>query len=524
MYSWFWSAQIVEQGAESACLFNSNGCPILSVVFSSTTFLFLFLPLVISSYYLAGATRWRNLVLLGASLFFYAWGEGVYLGLMLLSIGFNYWGGLALGGTLPGPRRRLLLAGTVGFNLLLLGGFKYANFAVDSLNQLLSLVALAPPGLQPSQLSVIHLPAIQLQPIHLPIGISFFTFQAISYLVDVSRGQARAQRSLLDCGLYIALFPQLIAGPIVRYHDIARQLRHRSHTSIRFAGGALLFLTGLAKKMLLANPMAGVADQVFGLPTTELTPLLAWSGSFAYTLQIYFDFSGYSDMAIGLGRLFGFELLINFNYPYTARSFREFWQRWHISLSRWFRDYLYIPLGGNRRGPGRTGLNLLLVFLLCGLWHGASVNFIIWGLLHGCFLVTERGRLGRLIAGWWRPCQHLYLLAGVLLSWVFFRGNDLSHSLGFLQAMAGFGSGVPWLHPLGLFWNKATILAALVGIVAATPLAGKVHQGVLRSHGESRNGRALLCLAQACWGFFLLTGCAMELAAGTHNPFIYFRF
>ena len=479
------------------------------MVFSSTLFLFLFLPVVITGYYLSPGIRMRNIFLLFASLFFYAWGENFYLLLMLASIALNYLCGILIEHCRADRAAKRILAVGIISNLALLGAFKYTNFITDTLNQLL-----LPLGLSP----------LSIGPVHLPIGISFFTFQAISYIIDVYRREAPIQHNPLDCGLYIALFPQLIAGPIVRYHDIAKQLLHRSHTSARFYNGILLFIVGLGKKMLLANPMGAVADSIFGIPAGEVTPLLAWSGAFAYSLQIYFDFSGYSDMAIGLGRLFGFELLINFHYPYIASSFRDFWQRWHISLSSWFRDYLYIPLGGSRCGTVRTGINLFLVFSLCGLWHGASWNFILWGLVHGTFLVLERGILGTILNKCWRPFRHLYLLIGIMVTWVLFRADNLPASLQFLKAMAGIADSAPLLHPMELYWTKHKLLVCFTGILAATPLFYRLHKYLYSEYAHLRTGRIALYSIQISCSALIFWLCAMELAAGTHNPFIYFRF
>ena len=345
------------------------------MVFSSTIFLFFFLPLTLLAYFVVGP-RGRNLILLAASLLFYAWGETVYLLVMLFSIAANYLFGLLIDRARErGSRGGTAFALAVATNLGLLGFFKYANFFVDNLNQVLPVLGLAP---------------MDIGRVHLPIGISFFTFQALSYIIDLYRNETAVQRSLLNFALYKALFPQLIAGPIVRYRDVAREIEQRTVSLDDFASGVQRFIIGLGKKVLIANVMGRAADTIFATPAETLPATLAWTGSIAFMLQIYFDFSGYSDMAIGLGRMFGFHFLENFNYPYIARSVREFWRRWHISLSTWFRDYLYIPLGGNRHGPVRTGANLLLVFLLCGLWHGASWTFLIWGVYHGIFLVLER--------------------------------------------------------------------------------------------------------------------------------------
>ena len=479
------------------------------MIFSSTVFLFIFLPVVLTGYYLTPTIRLRNIFLLIASLFFYAWGEGLYLLVMLVSICINYASGLLIDSFSAAHKRKAALAVGICGNLLLLGFFKYVNFFAGAANTLL-----AAWGSEP----------LELAPVHLPIGISFFTFQAISYLVDVYRGSARVQANPMDCGLYIALFPQLIAGPIVRYHDICRQIITRRHTSKIFVSGVSLFIIGLSKKLVIANHMGFVADQIFALKTDELSALVVWSGAFAYTLQIYFDFSGYSDMAIGLGRMFGFELRLNFNYPYISRSFREFWQRWHISLSRWFRDYLYIPLGGNRHGSFRTGVNLFIVFFLCGLWHGAGWNFILWGLLHGLFLVAERGRFGTIVRCWYKPVQHCYLLVCVMITWVIFRTETLAEAFGYLQAMFDLTGVTSVLFPVGLFWSPFEGVIALIGIITATPLmswCSKRFSALLSAHAF---GRGVLCLGRVVAAFSLLLLCSMELAAGTHNPFIYFRF
>ena len=480
------------------------------MVFSSTVFLFLFLPIVLTGYYLIPISRLRNIFLLGCSLFFYAWGEGIYIVLMLVSIGMNYSGTLILTGYRGHARARFVLVLLICANLLLLGAFKYANFAADNVNVIFG---------------SLHVPQLALPVIHLPIGISFFTFQAMSYVIDVYRNDAKVQYNPLDCGLYIALFPQLIAGPIVRYHDIADQLTERFHTLERFTSGVKPFTLGLGKKMLIANPMGLIADQIFALPHAELSAPLAWSGVAAYTLQIFFDFSGYSDMAIGLGRLFGFEFPINFNYPYIARSFRDFWRRWHISLSSWFRDYLYIPLGGNRLGPYRTCCNLFLVFFLCGLWHGANWNFIIWGMMHGIFMVLERGAWGRILATLWLPVRHLYVMLGVMVGWVIFRSNDLDSAISYLNAMFGLAAASVDLQPLGLYWSRYTVVVFVIGVGLCLPLYPLVEKGILMI-GRKREGwiQSLLSMTNIVVIIAILLASAMELAVATHNPFIYFRF
>ncbi len=471
------------------------------MVFSSSVFLFLFLPIVLAAYWLTPKAG-RNALLLLASLFFYAWGEGFFVAVMLVSLICNYLGGLLIDGLAQPRARKLALTLTIGANLALLGSFKYANFIADNLDHALVALGLAP---------------IALDPVHLPIGISFFTFQAMSYVIDVYRGDAQVQRNPINSALYIALFPQLIAGPIVRYHDIARQLVDRTVKRELFASGVTLFVVGLGKKMLIANPLGAVADSVFALSGPELSPAIAWLGIVCYSFQIYFDFSGYSDMAIGLGRMLGFRFLINFDYPYIARSMREFWRRWHISLSRWFRDYLYLPLGGSRGGPWRTYRNLLLVFLLCGLWHGASWNFVIWGLIHGTFLVLERSPLGSALARAWSPLRHAYVLLVVLLAWVFFRADDLGHALSYLDIMFGGGERTWMQHHLALYFDAEVGFTLAVAAIGSTPL-----WPWLRTRVSERGPAADYALVAAL--ALIVVGAAMHLAVGTHNPFIYFRF
>src|SRR3984885_2963708 len=344
------------------------------MVFCSLIFLFAFLPIVLAGYFLLRTTFTRNIFLLLASLCFYAWGEIRFVWIMLASIVANYVLAMLIEDSKTEDKKKLLLALTVAVNLGILGFFKYSGWIVQNLNNVLT--------------SLNHAPIV-FKGVALPLGISFFTFHALSYVIDVYRKQAKAQRNPVNLALYISLFPQLVAGPIIRYHDVCDQLIARTVNVDKFAEGVRRFVTGLGKKMLIANMVAGPADKIFALSATQITPELAWLGALCYTLQIYFDFSGYSDMAIGLGLMFGFRFLENFNFPYVSRSITEFWRRWHISLSTWFRDYLYIPLGGNRVPPWRVYTNLVIVFFLCGLWHGASLNFIIWGLLHGLFLALE---------------------------------------------------------------------------------------------------------------------------------------
>ena len=453
------------------------------MVFSSLTFLCLFLPLTLGLYYLC-PRRGRNAVLLAASLVFYAWGEPKYVLLMVLSIAANYGFGLLLG---RGDRlRRLWLILGVAFNLAMLGLLKYADLLLRTWNGL----------------TAGNLPLLQLA---LPIGISFYTFQAMSYIIDVYRGKARAQKNPVDFGAYIAMFPQLIAGPIVRYTDVADRLRDRQVTPEAFAGGLLRFSVGLGKKVLLANQLGTLWALAFqGSPAA----LLAWLGALAFTLQIYFDFSGYSDMAIGLGAMLGFSFPENFRYPYTAKSVTEFWRRWHISLSTWFREYLYIPLGGNRRGSARQLLNLGIVWALTGLWHGADWNFLLWGLYYFLLLALEKlfllRRLERLPAIFGR----LYTLLAVVLGWVLFAcGTEaLPGYLGALFGKNGL-AGTLDLYYLGKY---ACLL--LLGALASTELPRRLWDRIGPFWPQALGSLALLGLSLA----FLI--------AESYNPFLYFRF
>jgi alginate O-acetyltransferase complex protein AlgI len=477
------------------------------MVFASPIFLFLFLPVTLAAYFVV-PRAWRNGVLLVASLAFYAWGEAPYVLLVLASVAFNYAIGSAIARNEdPQRRKRWLAAGVMG-NLAVLAVFKYANFAVGNVNTLAPILALTP-------LAVATIP--------LPLGISFFTFHAISYVVDVYKRNAQAERNLPRFALYILLFPQLIAGPIIRWRDIAAQLVAREQRLADFSYGVRRFILGLGKKVVIANTLGRVADQIFGLPTAELTTPLAWLGLVCYTLQIYFDFSGYSDMAIGLMRMFGFRILENFNYPYIARSIREFWRRWHISLSNWFRDYLYIPLGGNRRGERRAYANLVLVFLLCGLWHGASWPFVLWGAWHGAFLVAERAWLDRVLRR--VPAfAHVYALLAVMGGWVLFRCETLMQAIAYYAALLGHAQGDALRRPVAEFADPLVCIALVIGVVFSTPLARRI--GRSRDHVAARGGMAgnVILAADVGWLCAVFIVAAAFLAAGTYNPFIYFRF
>ncbi|GJM20720.1 MAG: alginate O-acetyltransferase [Planctomycetota bacterium] len=482
------------------------------MLFSTPVFLFGFLPIVLLLYGLM-PKRFSNTVLLSASLLFYAYGAKEVVLAMLGSITVNWLLGLSIANHLGTARARLGVALAVSFNLGMLVYFKYTNFLVENVNALAESL-----GAEPWDVAYVLL----------PIGISFFSFQAMSYVIDVARGDAPPQRNPVDFALYIALFPQLIAGPIVRYADIARQLGERRVTAPGFAEGVRRFLIGLGKKMLLANTVAQVSDELFALPASSLSTSLAWLAVLCYSLQIYFDFSGYSDMAIGLGHMFGFRFLENFNYPYIARSITEFWRRWHMSLSSWFRDYLYIPLGGNRGSRGATLRNLMLVFLLCGLWHGASWSFVVWGLFHGSFLVIERVALSAQLARLPRALRHVYTLLVVMVGWTFFRAETLEQALTLLGAMAGFARApdpslsVALSTDALLLW---TLGAAILGCVPWLPRVRTwLAQPTSRNGAPSAGLRAALATGGTLALLVVFLGCAMFMAAGTHNPFIYFRF
>ena len=383
------------------------------MVFSSLVFLFVFLPIVLVLYFIVPKAL-KNFILLVASLFFYAWGEPVYLYLMMFSILLNYLFGLWIQKNKDKSNsKKIIITIAIIVNIGLLGYYKYAFFVVDIINGLLHT----------------H---IQFEPLPLPIGISFYTFHALSYLIDVYRQKEEAQKNLFNLALYITLFPQLVAGPILRYNTIAEQIKSRIHNLSLFAEGIRTFIIGLSKKVLLSNPLGEMADTIFAINPSDMSVTTAWIGIIAYTLQIYFDFSGYSDMAIGLGKMFGFEFLPNFNYPYISRSIGEFWRRWHISLSSWFRDYVYIPLGGSRKGAWKTYRNLLIVWTITGFWHGASWTFMAWGFYYGVIICLERLGLKNILAKTWRPIQHAYVLFIVLIGWVFFRADNFTYSFEFI--------------------------------------------------------------------------------------------
>ena len=482
------------------------------MLFTEPVFLFLFLPALLALTFVRSPHEgYANRVLAVASVIFYAAGGGWFTLLMLASIAFNYRMAILVDrAQLPARRWRMLVL-AVGLNLVVLAFFKYADFGVANANAVLGALG----G------ETIALPHVLL-----PIGISFYTFHAISYVVDVYRGHASAQKQPVHAALYLLLFPQLIAGPIIRYREIADQLARRVVTMDDFAVGVRRFVVGLGKKMLIANTVAVPADRIFALPAAELSPAHAWLGIVCYTFQIYFDFSGYSDMAIGLGRMFGFRFPENFRWPYVADTVQEFWRRWHMTLSAWFRDYVYVPLGGSRQSRSRTYVNLVTVFFLCGLWHGASWTFVVWGLFHGAFLVLERLGLAGLIHRLPAPVRHAYLLLVVMAGWVFFRAETLPDALVFFQALAGKAATVPTPFLVGWYLTPELWLALVAAVTFAMPIGPILAGWRDRTLGDpARPARAwsVAAFSIASLAAVLLLS-IVQVAARTYNPFIYFRF
>lgn len=474
------------------------------MVFSSILFLWALFPVILVTYYLPlprskaeHRLKFQNFMLVVFSLFFYAWGEPKYIFLMLFSVLINFSFGLLIE---QKKQKSLLLAFCVAANLLLLGYFKYFNFFVEIWNQLAGSTA---------QLSV--------KTVALPIGISFYTFQALSYVVDVYRGENRAQKSFLYMMLYISFFPQLIAGPIVKYHDIEQQIEDRRVTLDDFCYGIKRFIFGLGKKVILSNTFAEVVDLVFAYHPANISRRLLWGTAILYMLQIYFDFSGYSDMAIGLGKMFGFSFQENFLLPYTATSIRDFWRKWHVSLSSWFREYVYIPLGGNRKGTVRTYINLIAVFFLTGIWHGAGWTFIIWGFYHGFFNILERCFLGKWMGkGRWNILEHIYTLFVVLIGWVIFRAPTFSYALDYIRYM--FVPHECMLQAERFFSTKVT-LYMIIGILGSGIVQSLLRQKNFRFAADSRISLAGMAGYMAVMWLSL-----MLLVNNTYNPFIYFRF
>ena len=467
------------------------------MVFSSITFLFYFLPIFLVLYFVTPTIQGKNVITLVFSLIFYAWGEPQFIVVLLFSIAFNFLAARAIDDR-EGPARKAALAVAVTGNLLVLAIFKYGNFVTGNLAGLL-----APLGL-----------AVATTNIHLPLGISFFTFHCLSYVIDIYRRRFRANRNPIDIALYISLFPQLVAGPIVRYKTVARQLDARKFTFGRASVGARIFIVGLAQKVLVADVVAPLVQVAFDqLPHRSLVE--AWIGLIAYTVQIYFDFAGYSNMAIGLGIVLGFTFPRNFRMPYTSLSITEFWRRWHMSLSSWLRDYLYIPLGGNRGSNAQTYRNLVMVFLLCGLWHGANWTFVLWGAWQGAFLVIERLGLGSALARLQTPARWAYALIAVMGGWVLFRSADLSNAIGYYASLVGRNGLSEISFDMHDALNDRAIMTLIIGCVLAV---------APRWPARWSAPFAVRAPADVALTFALLIFSMITVAAGAYSPFLYFRF
>lgn len=474
------------------------------MVFSSLLFLYVFLPLILILYFIFPNT-FRNMLLLLASLFFYAWGEPKLVLLMLISIFINYFMGIVIDKTGEVAKRKRLLIFTIIINLAILGYYKYAGFFIDILSDLTGV-------------------AFEWEAVPLPIGISFYTFQALSYIIDVYRKDVKAQRSLIDLSLFITLFPQLMAGPIVRYQTIAEQIKKRLSSSSDLMIGTRRFIQGLAKKVIIANSMGEIADQVFSISNGDLTTGTAWIGIIAYSLQIYFDFSGYSDMAIGLARIFGFKFEENFNYPYISQSISEFWRRWHISLGNWFRDYVYFPLGGNRvNHQWKVYRNLLIVWTLTGFWHGASWTFMAWGFYYGFLICIEKWVLLKWLAKIPRFLRHVYVILLVMIGWVFFRANDFTYAFDYLKTMFFITDNVLYDYRT-ILYVKDYFLYFVLAIIFIFPVY-ILYRNWSEERAQQSFGFAIpLRVVQAMYYIGVLLVITMYLVNATHNPFIYFRF
>ena len=471
------------------------------MVFSSAVFLFVFLPVTMIFYFIPGRNEEKdisrkNLILCIASLIFYAWGEPVYIVLMCLSIFFNYHLGLDMEGHRNDPKKlKSLLIFGVAFNLFMLGFFKYSGFIADIINSAMGL-------------------KIEYDPLPLPVGISFYTFQILSYVIDVYSSKVRAQSKIVNFAAYITMFPQLIAGPIVQYSDIEKQLSNRSVTIDNFYDGIVYFIRGLGKKVLFANTIGAVYSDIMSGGIAETSVVTAWICIICYTLQIYFDFSGYSDMAVGLGKMFGFEFMQNFNFPYKANSITDFWRRWHISLSSWFRDYVYIPLGGNRKGLARTIINILIVWSLTGMWHGAAWNFIAWGMFYGVLLILEKYVLKNFLETIPTALRHIGTLIVVMIGWVFFSSENITQAGEFIGALAGFGNGSFIDSQAMYLLNENTFAIFAMGLSAAGVFE------MISTREETRTYKIFKCVLYVI--IFVMS--IAYLVSETYNPFLYFRF
>ena len=468
------------------------------MVFSSAVFLFIFLPVVLLLHTVIKNTTARNALLIIASLIFYAFGEPVYIVLLILSVLVNY----LFGKVLFTKKNKVILGVAVALNLSLLVVYKYTGFLVDTFNQVFNT-------------------RIPVPDIVMPIGISFFTFQAISYIVDVYREKTAKKSGFFEVLLYISLFPQLIAGPIVQYNSVADQIRERKVTIDKFAEGIRRFIVGLSKKMLIANTMGLAADKIFAMDTSDIGMPLAWVGAISYTLQIYFDFSGYSDMAVGIGHVLGFDFPENFRYPYVATGIRDFWRRWHMSLTGWFREYLYIPLGGNRKGKGRQLLNSMIVFTCTGIWHGANLTFLVWGIFHGVLISIETllQRKDKKTPRPLIPFKWLLTMLAVVLGFVIFRADSLSYGVGYIARMFTIGENTAGYEMLLSIITPSYITTAVVAMLACCPWVT-----VISSRIRDKKIYFVVDVLGYAVSLALFMLCAMSLASNSYNPFIYFRF
>lgn len=473
------------------------------MVFSSIFFLFTFLPLSLLLYWMSPA-KIKNFTLLAVSLFFYAWGEPVYVLLMIASILTNFVFGIFIESELIKEKRavrRALFISAVVFNILILGFFKYYGFLAENIGALLS-----------TDIAYSELP--------LPIGISFYTFQVLSYVIDVYLGKVRLQRNPVSFALYVTMFPQLIAGPIVRYSDIESQLEQRNVSASKFGEGAQRFIQGLGKKVLIANSMGALWDITQAMDMTGISVFSAWLGIIAYTFQIYFDFSGYSDMAIGLGKMFGFEFMENFDHPYISRSVTEFWRRWHISLGTWFREYVYIPLGGNRCSRIRQIRNIMAVWMLTGLWHGASWNFVVWGIYYGCLLLIEKMFLKKLIDNAPAIISHVYCMLAVIIGWVLFASRDIESAAAYLGVMSG-ASGNVLVDNAFIYYLKSNAVMLVISLLFSTGIFKEIFEP--EEISDKIRTRVSDSAAVILHAFILFMSTAY-LVTETYNPFLYFRF
>ncbi|MEE3334132.1 MAG: MBOAT family O-acyltransferase [Ruminococcus sp.] len=469
------------------------------MVFSSSTFLLIFLPITLLAYFIIGGAltksiRVKNIILLIASLVFYAWGEPVYIVLMLISIVFNFFIGKDMAASKDKNKAKILFVCAIVFNIAVLGFFKYSGFIAENLGHILNL-------------------DLRMPSLPLPVGISFYTFQIMSYIIDLYRDKIKAQNNIISFALYISLFPQLIAGPIVKYKDIERQLTHRRESVTKYSQGLSRFVVGLSKKLLLANTLGSVYSSVQASDIGSLSTLSAWIGIVCYTLQIYFDFSGYSDMAIGLGKMFGFSFCENFRYPYLADSVTDFWRRWHISLSSWFKEYVYIPLGGNRKKTPRVIANLMIVWLLTGLWHGAAWNFVLWGVYYGVLLILEKYVLDDFLKIMPDVLKRIITIILVMVGWVLFSSNTFADALNYLRIMFTLSGGVVDSYSLYLLTSNIILIA--VGLFCCVPIYKRI---------AKRFDTVLVSRIKAFAFPVLLILCYVYMISETYNPFLYFRF